>query len=98
MRAPEGRHMCRPYGRCMHRPWPRRMRRGPSNQAIQEVLRTMLLEGRHAIITGSSSGIGRSCAIRLAQEGADVCINYYSDKEVEAADEVLEQVKPTGRK
>jgi glucose 1-dehydrogenase len=58
----------------------------------------MLLEGRHAIITGSSSGIGRSCAIRFAQEGADVCVNYYSDKEAQAANEVLEQVKLTGRK
>jgi len=47
----------------------------------------MLLAGRQAIITGSSSGIGRSCAIRFAQEGADVCINYYSEKEAKDAQE-----------
>jgi glucose 1-dehydrogenase len=58
----------------------------------------MLLEGRHAIITGSSSGIGRSCAIRFAQEGADVCVNYYSDKEADAAREVVSQVKAAGRR
>ena|SRR2546421_2524714 len=58
----------------------------------------MLLEGRHAIITGSSSGIGRSCAIRLSQEGADVCINYYSEHEAEAAAEVVSHVEGNGRK
>lgn len=58
----------------------------------------MLLEGRKAIITGSSSGIGRSCAIRFAQEGADVCINYYSEHEAEAANEVVGQVESAGRK
>jgi glucose 1-dehydrogenase len=58
----------------------------------------MLLEGRHAIITGSSSGIGKSCAIRMSQEGADVCINYYSDQEAEAANEVVSQVEGNGAK
>ncbi len=57
----------------------------------------MLLEGRNAIITGSSSGIGRSCAIRLSQEGANVCINYYSDQEADAAAEVVSQVEGNGR-
>ena len=58
----------------------------------------MLLEGRHAIITGASSGIGKACAIRLAQEGADVCVNYYSDKEAADAEGVVEQVEGAGRK
>ncbi len=58
----------------------------------------MLLEGRKAIITGSSSGIGRSCAIRFAQEGADVCINYYSEHETDDANEVVGQVQAHGRK
>ena len=57
----------------------------------------MLLEGRHAIITGSSSGIGRACAIRLAQEGADVCVNYYSEHEAGDADEVVAHVAAAGR-
>ncbi|MDQ6778381.1 MAG: glucose 1-dehydrogenase [Actinomycetota bacterium] len=58
----------------------------------------MLLEGRHAIITGSSSGIGKACAIRFAQEGADVCVNYYSDGEADAAAEVVSQIEAAGRK
>ena len=58
----------------------------------------MLLDGRHAIITGASSGIGRSCAIRLAQEGADVCVNYYSDKEAPDAQGVVQEVEKAGAK
>jgi len=58
----------------------------------------MLLEGRKAIITGSSSGIGRSCAIRFSQEGADVCVNYYSEHEVDDANEVVGQIEANGRK
>jgi glucose 1-dehydrogenase len=58
----------------------------------------MLLEGRHAIITGSSSGIGKSCAIRFSQEGADVCVNYYSEQEAADANEVVLQVEGNGRK
>jgi glucose 1-dehydrogenase len=34
------------------------------------------LEGKSAIVTGGSSGIGQSIAIRLAQEGVNVAINY----------------------
>ena len=41
----------------------------------------MLLEGRKAIVTGASSGIGKATAERLGREGASVCVNYYSSKE-----------------
>jgi glucose 1-dehydrogenase len=58
----------------------------------------MLLEGRHAIITGSSSGIGASCAVRLSQEGADVCINYFSEHEAQDAQKVVSQVEGNGAK
>jgi glucose 1-dehydrogenase len=39
------------------------------------------LEGRNALITGASTGIGRATAIRFAQEGANVAINYRSSKD-----------------
>jgi 3-oxoacyl-[acyl-carrier protein] reductase len=35
----------------------------------------MTLKGKRALVTGSSKGIGREIAIRLAREGADVIIN-----------------------
>ena len=37
------------------------------------------LEGKNVLITGASSGIGQAIAIRFAQEGANVAINYHSD-------------------
>ena len=39
------------------------------------------LEGRVALVTGGSRGIGKSIALRLAEEGADVVINYQYNKE-----------------
>ena len=34
----------------------------------------MSLEGMNAVVTGAASGIGRACAVRLAQDGADVAV------------------------
>lgn len=41
----------------------------------------MKLEGKVALVTGSSQGIGQATAIRLAQEGASIVINYCSHPE-----------------
>jgi NAD(P)-dependent dehydrogenase (short-subunit alcohol dehydrogenase family) len=36
----------------------------------------MSLHGKHALITGSSRGIGRGIALKLAEKGVKVAINY----------------------
>jgi glucose 1-dehydrogenase len=48
-----------------------------------------LLRGQKALVTGASSGIGRSIALALAEGGADVVVNYVSgeDKAREVCDE-----------
>jgi glucose 1-dehydrogenase len=56
----------------------------------------MLLEGRKAIVTGGSTGIGKATAQRLAKEGASVCINYYSEKEADGANSLVEEIGREG--
>jgi 3-oxoacyl-[acyl-carrier protein] reductase len=51
----------------------------------------MRFEGKTAIVTGGSRGIGRACVARLAAEGATVAMIYQSNQQ--AADEVLAEVK-----
>ncbi len=41
----------------------------------------MLLEGKNAIVTGGSQGIGRAVALKLAENGANVAILYVGDRE-----------------
>lgn len=55
------------------------------------------LKGRHALITGGDSGIGRAVAIAYAREGADVAINYLPQEESDAK-EVIELIEKTGQK
>lgn len=54
----------------------------------------MTLNGKNAIVTGSSRGIGRSIALELARRGANVAINYAGSED--KAEEVVQEVKALG--
>ena len=52
------------------------------------------LEGKIALVTGASKGIGSGIALALAKEGATVIVNYNSDKE--GANKVIEKIREIG--
>jgi glucose 1-dehydrogenase len=53
------------------------------------------LKGKNALITGASSGIGEAIAIRFAQEGANVAINFHSG--ADRANSVKKRVEELGK-
>lgn len=56
----------------------------------------MKLHGKTALVTGSSKGIGRAVALRFAQNGANIVVNYVRD--AAAADEVVKMAHTFGVK
>lgn len=55
----------------------------------------MTLAGKRALVTGSSKGIGAGIALALARAGADVAVNYHSDKA--GAEAVAAEIRTFGR-
>ncbi len=55
----------------------------------------MVLDGKVALVTGSSRGIGRVIALTLAKKGCSVAVNYLSN--APAAEQVVEQIEKMGR-
>ncbi len=56
----------------------------------------MLLEGKNAIITGGSQGIGTATSLEFAREGANVCVLYR--KHESEAKKIVDEIKAMGRK
>ncbi|HUA35229.1 MAG TPA: 3-oxoacyl-ACP reductase family protein [Candidatus Binataceae bacterium] len=56
----------------------------------------MELNGKLALVTGGSRGIGRAIALGLAEAGADVAVNFKENKS--AADEVVARITNSGRR
>jgi len=56
----------------------------------------LILDGKTALVTGASRGIGRAIAVELARQGADVAINYARNHE--AAAQVVAEIEASGRR
>src|SRR5699024_290627 len=53
-----------------------------------------MLQGKTALVTGSSRGIGRAIALELAKQGANVAVNYAGSEA--KAEEVVQEIKALG--
>jgi len=71
--------------------------KGPLPEPVMpRPMKTQVLKGQTAIVTGANSGIGRGVAVDLGQAGANVVVNFYAGEE--AAEEVVEEIRQAGSK
>src|SRR5690349_4024339 len=56
----------------------------------------MNLAGKNAVVTGGDQGIGQGIALRLAEEGANVAVNYRSN--AAGAEDTRAQIEKLGRR
>jgi 3-oxoacyl-[acyl-carrier protein] reductase len=61
----------------------------------EEAEMDLKIKGKSAVVTGGGKGIGRACALALAKEGTNVCIN---DLDPETGNETLNDIKALGVK
>jgi 3-oxoacyl-[acyl-carrier protein] reductase len=61
---------------------------------MAEPIKARPLEGKIALVTGASRGIGAAAAIRLAQGGAGVVVNYFQNRD--AAEKVVAEIHSAG--
>jgi len=62
----------------------------------RQLLNMLSLEDKKAVVTGSSRGIGRGCAVTLAKYGADIVVNYVESRE--KAENVVTEIEDLGRR
>ncbi len=65
-----------------------------SEKPVETKLPANLFQGKTAIITGASRGVGRATALRLAEAGANVVVNYLSREE--EANETVKECEANG--
>ena len=66
----------------------------PAQDAWQTAVSQKILEGKRALVTGGSRGIGRATVLALAEAGAEVAINFQNS--AEAAEEVQTAARRLG--
>lgn len=57
-----------------------------------------MVEGKVSIVTGAATGIGRAVAHKLASNGSNIVINYFSSAQDPECDELIKEIESMGQK